>query len=85
MSKRISKRLTMGALTLALLTASGCSGLTTQQQRTLTGAGIGAAGGTVLTAIAGGSLLTGALVGGGAGALIGALTTEDQLRIREGQ
>lgn len=76
------KRLTMGALTLALLTAAGCSGLTTQQQRALTGAGIGAVSGTVISVVAGGSLLTGALVGGGAGAAIGALTTEDQLRVR---
>ncbi len=79
------KRITMGALTLALLTAAGCSGLTTQQQRALSGAGIGAAGGTIISAVAGGSLLTGALVGGGAGAAIGALTTDDQVRVRTDQ
>lgn len=79
------KRMRIGALAWALLTVGGCSGLTTQQQRALTGAGIGAAGGTIISAVAGGSLLTGALVGGGAGAAIGALTTEDQVRVRTGQ
>jgi len=81
----MQKRMTAGALAGMLLATAGCSGLTTQQQRALTGAGIGAAGGTVISAVAGGNLLTGALVGGGAGAAIGALTSDDQVRVRTGE
>lgn len=81
----MQKRMTIGVLAWAFLAIAGCSGLTTQQQRALTGAGIGATSGTIISAVAGGSLLTGALVGGGAGAAIGAFTTDDQVRVRAGQ
>lgn len=82
MTNMMTKRAIVSALALAMLATAGCSGLTTQQQRALSGAGLGAAGGTVISAIAGGSLLTGALVGGAAGAAIGALTTEDQVKVK---
>jgi hypothetical protein len=54
--------------------ATGCSGMTHQQQRALSGGAIGAAGGAALGAIAGFNPLTGALVGGAGGAAVGALT-----------
>jgi len=54
--------------------ASGCSGMTHQQQRALSGGAIGAAGGAVLGAVAGLTPAVGALVGGPGGAAIGALT-----------
>jgi len=54
---------------------AGCSNLSRQEQRALTGGVIGAAGGVALAAATGGgSLLAGGLIGAGAGATIGALT-----------
>lgn len=50
---------------------TGCAGMTQQQQRTLSGGAIGAAGGAVLTGIAGGNAAVGATLGGAAGALTG--------------
>jgi hypothetical protein len=65
------KKLTVLALVLPLL--AGCDHLNRQQQRTLSGGAIGAAGGAVVGALTGGPLV-GALIGGGAGAAVGALT-----------
>jgi hypothetical protein len=59
-----------------LILLAGCSGLTAQQQRILTGGAIGAAGGAAIGAISGGSVATGALVGGAAGAVGGAIVHE---------
>ena len=53
--------------------ASGCSNMTHQQQRALSGGAIGAAGGAAIGAMTGGPL-TGALIGGAGGAAVGALT-----------
>lgn len=82
MTNRMTKGMIMSAIALVMLATAGCSGLTVQEQRALSGAGLGAAGGTVLSAIVGGNLLMGALVGGGAGAAIGALTTDDQVKVK---
>jgi osmotically inducible lipoprotein OsmB len=60
----------------ALLAVAACG--TTPQDRALTGAGLGAAGGAALGAI-GGSPGTGALLGGAAGAAGGALTSPNQI------
>jgi hypothetical protein len=79
----MTKGMIMSAIALVMLATAGCSGLTVQEQRALSGAGLGAAGGTVLSAIVGGNLLMGALVGGGAGAAIGALTTDDQVKVNK--
>ncbi len=65
----VSKWFGIAVLVLALTT--GCAGMSTQQQRALSGGAIGAGGGAVIGAIAG-APLTGALVGGAAGALTGA-------------
>ena len=59
---------------VAALSLCGCSGLTRQQQRALSGGALGAAGGAAIGAIAGANPLTGALIGGAGGAAIGALT-----------
>jgi hypothetical protein len=67
----MTKRITVLALALALL--AGCSGLSRQEQRALSGGAIGAAGGAVVGALTGG-VVTGALIGGAGGAAIGALT-----------
>ena len=61
---------------LALLSLSACDHMTRQQQRALSGGGIGAAGGLAITALTGGSLLAGAAIGAAGGAAVGALTTK---------
>ena len=61
-------------LALLLSYSPGCSNLTTPEHRAATVSAIGASGGLAIGWIAGAPLL-GALLGGGAGAAIGALTT----------
>jgi osmotically inducible lipoprotein OsmB len=62
-------------LTLAVGSLAACSGMSNQDQRTLSGGAIGAGVGAVGTAIVGGPVLLGAAVGAVGGAAIGALTT----------
>ncbi len=57
-----------------ILALTGCSGLSKQEQRALTGGAIGAAGGAAAGALVGGSMLGGAVLGGAGGALVGAFT-----------
>ncbi len=52
----------------AALTLSACSGMSTREQRVLSGAGIGAGTGAAIGAATGGSATTGAVIGGAAGA-----------------
>lgn len=70
MSRAISKPIALGVLVLALTT--GCAGMSTRQQRALSGGAIGAAGGAAIGAMAG-SPTTGAIVGGAVGTATGAL------------
>jgi peptidoglycan hydrolase-like protein with peptidoglycan-binding domain len=73
------RRLKMGfALGCAVLV--GACGSSTED-RTLSGAGIGAAAGTVIGAVTGFGLIQGALVGAAAGGLTGAVTTPDQVNL----
>jgi len=65
-------RTLMAALLITSL--AGCDDMTHQQQRTLSGAAIGGAGGAVITAIVGGPVLAGAAIGAGVGAVAGAVT-----------
>jgi len=74
-SVRTLPRLLPIALAAALL-ASGCTNMSREAQGTLSGAGIGAAGGVALTALTGGSLLAGGLVGAGVGAVAGNLKSK---------
>jgi uncharacterized protein YcfJ len=57
---------TVVMLLVGCFALSGCSGLSTTQQRAVTGTGIGAAGGAVLGAI-GGNAALGAVAGAAAG------------------
>lgn len=66
------------ALAGALLVAA-CGNST--EDRTVSGAGIGAAAGTVIGAVTGFGLIQGALVGAAAGGLTGAVTTQDQVNL----
>jgi len=64
-------------LVLALVgSMTGCAGMTDEQQRLLSGGGLGTAGGIALAAVTGGSVLIGAVVGGAAGVAGGALVNE---------
>jgi len=63
------------ALIAAALLLAGCG--SSFGDRTLSGAGIGAAAGTAIGAATGLSLVQGALIGAGAGGLTGALTDAD--------
>ena len=65
---------------LLLSVLAGCAGMSTTQQRTLSGAAIGAGGGAAIGAITGGSPGVGAAVGAGAGALGGYLYDQSQRR-----
>jgi osmotically inducible lipoprotein OsmB len=66
------KRVLALLLVFVLWAAAGCSNMTPQQQRSLSGGAIGAAGGAVVGTVVGGSPLLGAAVGGAAGAAVGA-------------
>jgi hypothetical protein len=70
MKEAVSKRVGLALLVLALTT--GCAGMSTRQQRALSGGAIGAAGGAAIGPLAG-SPATGAIVGGAVGTATGAL------------
>lgn len=70
MSNATTKKIAVGVLVVALTT--GCAGMSSRQQRALSGGAIGAAGGAALGAIAG-SPATGAIVGGAVGTATGAM------------
>lgn len=55
-------------ITACLLILSWCSGMSQTQQRTLSGAGIGAGVGVVGTAVTGGCISCGAAIGAAVGA-----------------
>jgi uncharacterized protein YceK len=62
----------------AALTMTGCSNMTTTQQRELSGGAIGAAAGAGITAIAGGNPIWGAIGGAAAGVLGGYIYDKNQ-------
>ena len=68
----------LSAAGLAVLLA-GCG--ESVSDRTISGAGVGAAAGTVGAAVVGGSLVTGAAVGAAAGAVTGAVTDADDINL----
>jgi uncharacterized lipoprotein len=65
-------RAIIGVAVVALLLTAGCSGLSKQEQRILSGSAIGTAAGIAAGAATGGlSLLGGAAIGAAAGAAVG--------------
>jgi len=73
------KELTMKTrnLILAFCLATGltaCANMSDTEQRTLSGSGIGAAGGALIAGLTGGKVLAGAAIGAAAGAVGGYLT-----------
>jgi osmotically inducible lipoprotein OsmB len=67
MSKTISP-LRAGAILICLLALTGCDNMNATQQRVLSGAAIGTGVGLVGTAMTGGCIACGAVIGGAAGA-----------------
>jgi hypothetical protein len=67
----VPKMIAVLALSAAL---AGCENMNNRQQRTLSGAAIGAGAGAVLGAATVGDPLAGAAVGGAAGAVVGNVT-----------
>jgi hypothetical protein len=61
------------------LTVTGCG--STKGERATTGAGLGAAGGAVIGAITGLSVVEGALIGAGVGGVTGLLTDQDDINL----
>lgn len=75
-ARRKPLRLAAIALLAGLsLSTTACSNLSAREQRTLTGGALGVAGGAAIAAVAGGGIVTGALIGGAAGTVVGALTS----------
>jgi len=70
------KHIAVVFIVLALVSTSGCAGMTRTQQKTLSGAGIGAGGGAILGAVTGGNPVVGAVVGSGVGAVTGYILGE---------
>ncbi|PKU25579.1 hypothetical protein [Telmatospirillum siberiense] len=77
----VKKPVVVCFICLSLLSVSGCSHMSTEAQRALSGGAIGAAGGAAVTALAGGPILGGMLIGAAGGAAIGALTTPNQVSL----
>lgn len=73
----VAKRMIAVAFTSMLLAACGSS----QGDRALSGAGIGAGVGAAGSAVTGGNPVTGAAIGAGVGAAAGALTDEDDVNL----
>lgn len=67
------KRITAVFVAIATVFLISCTGMSSRQQSTLSGAGIGAVGGGVLGAVVGDSPVTGAVVGAGVGGAAGYL------------
>ena len=69
-------------VTILLLVSlvGGCSGLSTREQRVLSGGAIGAGGGAALSLITGSSVAVGSAIGAAAGALGGLILDESRRR-----
>lgn len=67
------KLLKVFGIALMVFSFLGCAGMSRTQQRVLSGSAIGAAAGTGIAAVAGGSLAVGAAVGAAAGAVGGVI------------
>lgn len=68
-------------LVVAPLFLGACGSM--QQDRLISGGGIGAAGGAILGAVTGLTVVQGALIGTGLGAALGGLTSADQFNLGE--
>jgi len=71
------KQIAVIFILLVLFFTLGCYGMSRKEQMTLSGAGIGAAGGAVVGAFSGGSPAVGAVVGAGIGGVTGYILGEE--------
>lgn len=76
--KTIRYPLIAAAMTLSL----GCTNMSSEQQGTLTGAGLGAAAGAGIAALAGGKGWTGAAIGAVAGGVAGNIKGRNDAQYR---
>ena len=76
------KRAVIVVGSVVTLLLSGCAGMTTTEQRTLSGAAIGAAGGAAVGALSGGRAGTGAAVGAAIGAGAGYIYDQNKRKDR---
>ncbi len=74
MTPTTAKFAKFGVIAMLALSLCGCSNMTRQQQRALSGGAIGAAGGALFTAVVGGPVLVGTAVGAAAGTAVGAMS-----------
>jgi hypothetical protein len=72
------KQLGLMVATAVMIGVAGCTNMTPEQQGTLSGAAIGAAGGAGIAAISGGNAWTGAAIGGVAGGVAGNIRGRSQ-------
>jgi hypothetical protein len=73
---RMLSKMAKAGLVVALVGLAGCSGLSTKEQRMLSGGAIGAGVGAAGTALTGGCVTCGALIGGAVGTGAGYLYDE---------
>ena len=78
----MNKQVTAVVLAMALFLGAACTRMTPTQQGALSGAAIGAGAGAGIAAISQGNVGVGALIGGGLGALGGALIGHEVERQR---
>ncbi len=72
---------TLSGILVAGFVLGGCSNMSGQEQRTLSGGAIGAGAGAAAGVLTGGSWVAGSVLGGAAGAAIGAFTDEDDVSV----
>jgi len=72
------QRILLSALLILVLAISACTNMTKTQQGALSGAAIGAGAGLGISALAGGSLRMGVLIGGVLGTVAGGLYGHEQ-------
>jgi len=72
----MSNILTLLVVLMLVISLTACAGMSTREQRMLSGGAVGAAGGAALGGITGGSAAAGAAIGGAAGVVGGYLYDE---------
>jgi len=70
------KYITLLVLGVLMVSLFGCAGMSTREQRVLSGGGIGAGTGAAISIITGGSVAAGAAIGAAAGAVGGLIYDE---------
>lgn len=72
------KKIAHPFVVLALISLAACTNMSSEQQGTVTGAGLGAAAGAGIAAISGGDGWTGAAIGAVAGGVAGNMKGREQ-------